>query len=144
MKCIKLTLIALLTSANLGSATLNGTDYLPFSEANLISLMNSIGIAHADIVLAQAKLETGNFTSKVFIENNNLFGMRLAKQRETTAIGEQYNHAMYGGWKQSVMDYKLWQDRYAHRCKSKKAYLRYLSKNYAEDKQYINKLKQML
>lgn len=115
-----------------------------FTEDKMIKLCIDIGIRHPDIVMAQAKLETGNFTSKIFRENNNLFGMKLAKQRETTAIGEQYNHAKYSNWIQSLKDYKLWQDKYAHRYKSKKAYLRYLSKNYAQDKQYIHKLKQML
>lgn len=106
--------------------------------------MDEVGIAYPDIVLAQAKIETGHFTSKIFRENHNLFGMKLPKQRETTAVGEQYNHARYTSWKQSVIDYKIWQDAVLTKVKSKRAYLKYLSENYAQDKKYIHKLKQML
>jgi uncharacterized FlgJ-related protein len=110
----------------------------------MLKIMNQIGIAYPDIVLAQARLETGNFTSKVFKENNNLFGMKLPRVRNTTAIGEQNSHADYASWRQSIADYKLWQDDVIVGIKSKRQYLSYLSKNYAEDKKYIHKLKQML
>ena len=74
MKCITLTLIALLISVRVGSATFKTEMAMPFSTANMLKIMNQIGIAYPDVVLAQARLETGNFTSKVFKENNNLFG----------------------------------------------------------------------
>lgn len=109
-----------------------------------MQLMEEIGVAHPDIAIAQARLETGNFTSKVFKENNNLFGMKLAKSRPTTAITDRNNHASYKDWVQSVLDYKLWQDNVVKKHRSRRAYLKYLAENYAEDKQYINKLKQML
>ena len=117
---------------------------MPFSATNMLKLMDEVGILYPDIVMAQARIETGHFTSKVFRENNNLFGMRLAKQRNTTAVGEQNNHASYTSWRQSVIDYKLWQDMVLTKVKSRRAYLKYLSENYAQDKKYIHKLKQML
>jgi len=106
--------------------------------------MNEVGIVYPDIVMAQAKIETGHFTSKVFRENHNLFGMKLPRQRSTTAIGEQYNHAEYTSWRQSVVDYKLWQDKVLTKVKGRRAYLRYLHKNYAENKQYVKLIKQMI
>ena len=126
-----------------------GSDYkrvneLPFSEYSALRIMDQIGIAYPDIVLAQAKLETGNFTSKIFKDNKNMFGMRLPRLRKTTAIGEQYSHAKYSSWLQSIVDYKIWQDAVVSKYKSRRAYLKYLSENYAEDKKYIHKLKQML
>jgi uncharacterized FlgJ-related protein len=144
MRCITLTLIALLISVRVGSATFQMGRSIPFSTANMLRLMNQIGIAYPDVVFAQARLETGNFTSKVFRENNNLFGMKLPRVRSTTAIGEQNNHASYIRWQHSVADYKLWQDEVIKKYRTKRAYLRYLSKHYAEDKKYIHKLKQML
>jgi uncharacterized FlgJ-related protein len=110
----------------------------------MLATMNEVGIAYPDIVMAQAKIETGHFTSKVFKENNNLFGMKLPRQRSTTAIGEQYNHAEYTSWRQSVIDYKLWQDEVLTKVKSRRAYLRYLHENYAENKQYVNLIKKMI
>ena len=129
---------------NVGGSESNYKPSLPFSEYNLLRVIKQIGIAYPDVVLAQARLETGNFTSKVFRENNNLFGMKLPRVRNTTAIGEQNSHADYASWRQSIADYKLWQDDVIAGIKSKRQYLSYLSKNYAEDKKYINKLKKML
>jgi uncharacterized FlgJ-related protein len=117
------------------------TQVISFSELNVYKQLVKIGIAYPDVVLAQAKIETGNFTSKIFIENNNLFGMKLPERRETTAIGKNRNHATYTDWIQSIKDYKLWQDKMIHRAPTKHAYLAYLKRNYAEDKNYINKIK---
>jgi len=144
MKWIQLTLIALLISTKVGSSTFIRRADLPFSISNMIATMNEVGIVYPDIVMAQAKIETGHFTSKVFKENHNLFGMKLPKQRSTTAIGEQYKHASYTSWRQSVIDYKLWQDRVLTKVKSKREYLKYLHKHYATNKQYVKLIKQMI
>jgi uncharacterized FlgJ-related protein len=117
------------------------TQVVSFSEQNVYRQLIKLGVAYPDVVLAQAKIETGNFTSKIFIENNNLFGMKLPERRETTAIGKNRNHATYTDWIQSIKDYKLWQDKMIHRAPTKHAYLAYLKRNYAEDKNYINKIK---
>ena len=84
-------------------------DIKPLSIENLKSEINKLGIVYPDIALAQAKWESTHFTSKIFQEGNNLFGMRLAYQRDTTAIGKHRNHAKYKNWQDSVKDYKLWQ-----------------------------------
>ena len=144
MKCITLTLIALFISLEVGSASFKRRAELPFSPSNMLITMTEMGIVYPDIVMAQARIETAHFTSKIFKENHNLFGMKLPKQRNTTAIGEQYNHAEYTSWRQSVIDYKLWQDRVLTKVKSKRAYLKYLHKNYATNKQYVTLIKKMI
>jgi uncharacterized FlgJ-related protein len=144
MKCITLTLIALSISLEIGNPSFTRRAEMPFSTTNMLKVMKEIGIVYPDIVMAQAKIETGHFTSKVFKENHNLFGMKLPKQRSTTAIGEQHNHAEYTSWRQSVVDYKLWQDRVLTKVKSKRAYLKYLHKNYATNKKYVTLIKQMI
>ena len=144
MKCITLTLIALFISLEVGSASFTRRAELPFSPSNMLTTMTEMGIVYPDIVMAQARIETAHFTSKIFKENHNLFGMKLPKQRSTTAIGEQYNHAEYTSWRQSVIDYKLWQDRVLTKVKSKRAYLKYLNKYYATDKKYVTLIKQMI
>lgn len=144
MKWIPLTLIAMCIATKVGSSTFNRRADLPFSPSNMIATMNEVGIAYPDIVMAQAKIETAHFTSKIFRENNNLFGMKLPRQRSTTAIGEQHNHAEYTSWRQSVIDYKLWQDKVLKKVKSRRAYLKYLHKNYAENKQYVKLIKKMI
>jgi hypothetical protein len=105
------------TAVNYFKSKINGNEpkstnkpQLPFTPENLKSEIQKQGIVHPDVALAQATWESGHFKSKVFQENNNLFGMKLAHQRDTTAIGENRRHAKYKTWQDSVKDYKLWQD----------------------------------
>lgn len=114
-----------------------------FSEKALFDYLVQLNIKHPHIVLAQSKLETGNFTSLVFKENNNLFGMKEAKVRVTTNMGTKNGHAVYDNWKNSVIDYALWQSSYLYHAKSEDVYYDYLSSNYAQDPNYIKKVKQI-
>jgi uncharacterized FlgJ-related protein len=113
---------------------------LRFTVDRFKQLLKDINIKHPDIVFAQARLETGNFTSKIFRNNNNLFGFKVALSRPTVCIGLQSNHAAYDSWQMSVIDYALWQSKHCARL-SRDQYIEYLRDNYAEDSNYINKLK---
>jgi hypothetical protein len=97
-------------------------------------------IENSDIVKAQIWLETGNFSSKFCRENNNLFGMKLAKKRPTTAIGKLDGMAYYPSWVLSIQDYKLWQT-YFYQGENYYDFLH--NRGYAEDPHYIRKLKQI-
>lgn len=99
-----------------------------FSEANLILYMHELCIKSPNIVLAQAKLETANFTSYLFITSNNLFGFRGWK-----------GYYKYKNWKYSVLAYKNWQDK---KYNGGDYYVFLKNINYAEDSLYIHKLKQ--
>lgn len=70
--------------------------------------------------------------------------MKLARSRNTTAIGEFSGHALYEDWRQSVMDYSLYQSTYLRKIRTEDQYLEYLSQHYAEDPNYVNKLKQKI
>lgn len=99
-----------------------------FSEANLNIVMSNLEIQHPDIVIAQAKLETGNFTSYLFKVSNNLFGFR------------NYNgYKKYKTWQASVEDYSNWQNK-KYKGGDYYEFLKWI--NYAEDSLYIYKLKQ--
>lgn len=117
-----------------------GFSDLPFSEENLMIVIEALGIRFKDVVVAQARLETGNFKSRSFRQGNNLFGMKVAKSRLTTACGSIYGHAKYTHWTMSVVDYALFQSTFARKIRTKDKYLRYLQRNYAEDVNYISKL----
>ena len=92
------------------------------------------------IIFFQAVLETGSFTSVIFEENNNLFGMKLPRVRQTTAIDENRGHAVYNNWVDSVDDYILWYN-YVTRNRDYKDYLQFLVYiGYAEDPYYLKKL----
>ena len=99
-------------------------------------------VIEPQIVYKQAIIETGYFTSIMLWRNNNLFGMRLAKVRSTTAIGQIEYHAYYKHWYDSVKDYALWQQYYIERGYSVIEYMAFLQEiGYATDKNYISKLK---
>ena len=78
----------------------------PFEDEILTTLV-SLGVSPelAKIAVAQAKHETGNFTSDIFWENNNAFGMRHPKKRKTTSVGSNRGHAVYNSLADSIIDY---------------------------------------
>jgi len=115
-----------------------------FNEDKLIDKLKELNVNFPYIALAQAKLETGNYTSKIFRESNNLFGMKEAKSRITTAKGTQFNHAYYESWTESVYDFAFHQCRYLPNIKTEEQYFQYLGQNYAEDPNYINRLKNII
>jgi hypothetical protein len=101
-----------------------------FSEAKLIEFMDILEIEYPSIVLAQAKHETGNYTSNRFIKYNALFGFQTS---DTSII-------KYKSWKESVIAYKCWQMK---RLKPDENYYDFLVRvKYSQDSSYINKLKQ--
>ncbi len=115
-----------------------------FSEENLIEEISKLNFKYPYIVLAQAILETGKYESKIFKENNNLFGMKEARVRLNLAEGTQYGHAYYDNWKESVTDYALWYSTFAYKCKSEKQLYKLLNKQYAEANYYPQALKRII
>ena len=112
-----------------------------FTEEKLIDLLKELNVKFPYIVLAQAKLETGNFKSNVFKQNNNLFGMKEARVRVKTAKGTNLNHAYYDNWQESVYDYAFYQCRYMSRATTEAEYFAALDASYAEANYYSGTLK---
>ena len=115
-----------------------------FSQEALVEELKRLNIKFPHIVLAQAMIESGHFQSNIFMANNNLFGMKQARQRCTTAKGTNLNHAYYENWKESVMDYALFQSAYLRKLKTEAQYLKYLDRNYAEAQSYDKAIKNMI
>lgn len=115
-----------------------------FSEERLKQFILELNIRFPHIVLAQAKLESGYFKSKMFRTNNNFFGMKVARKRPTTNKGEQYGHAYFDSWKDCVVDYAFYQAAYLHDIRTEAQYFAYLGANYAEDPNYVAKLKKLI
>jgi uncharacterized FlgJ-related protein len=84
-----------------------------------------------NVALAQAKLETGYYKSKVCKENKNLFGIKYHKCKYIT--GDKNNHASYKTYKDNIKCY-------AH---IQKRYLKNIDGKYAEAPDYIATLKKM-
>lgn len=112
---------------------------------NMYELLRKCGAYYPEYIIAQYILESGRGTSRIAKQNNNLFGMKKAYQRNTCRIKERHNgvYAKYENWQLSVLDRVLWEvHAFKHHggVPSVKEYQDYLARNYAEDKQYIKKL----
>ena len=97
------------------------------TEENLKAELNKHKIPHANIVLAQAKLESGNFKSSLVHSHQNIFGLRK---------GNKYRK--YSHWTECVASYK---ELISSRYKGGNYYAFLKEIGYAEDKKYIEKLK---
>ena len=115
-----------------------------FTEEKLILKIKELNLPYPHITLAQAKLESGEFGSRIFKENHNLFGMKEARVRVNLAQGTQYGHAYYNNWEESVLDYAFWYSSYARKCKSEKELFHLLDQQYAEANQYVSSLKRII
>ena len=101
-------------------------------EEGIDEALQYYNIKHRTIVKAQAILETARFTSDLCIKNNNLFGLYDSKNKRYYS----YNH-----WWESIIAYKKTiQKRYEN---SRYYYMFLEDIEYAEDKEYINKLKEI-
>ena len=142
-----ITMINCGNSVEYNSEAINDTilvsDSIDFSKKELKKYIKHLNLKHPDIVYAQAVLETGNFKSKLFVNNNNLFGFKEPKVRSNTARGSVSGYAYYSSWRQSVIDYALYQSSYIRKL-NREDYFDYLDKNYAEDPNYSKKLKEII
>jgi uncharacterized FlgJ-related protein len=119
-------------------------EYNEFSEIKLTEKIRQLNFRYPHIILAQAKLESGHFKSTIFLENNNMFGMKEAKLRANLAKGTNRGHAYYETWQESVLDYALYYSSYLRSIKTEGEYFEYLRQNYAEDPTYVQRLKQII
>lgn len=103
-------------------------------------------VKFSHIVLAQAKLESNNFKSKLFQDNFNCFGMKIPASRYTFATNDAdfANYAKFANLEDCVKDYCSWQKSNAYNIHDEDAYFQLLSSIYAEDTDYVNKLKKLI
>jgi len=119
-------------------------DHNKFSEDRLIEYIQQLNFRFPHIILAQSKLESSYYKSTIFIENHNMFGMKEAKIRSNLAQGTHRGHAYYNEWKESVLDYALYYSTYLYELKTEEQYFDYLKQHYAEDPNYVSKLKSLI
>lgn len=100
------------------------------NDSLLLAALNYYKMQEPIIVLAQAKLETGDYRSYQCLVNNNLFGLFNNK----TGNYFKFNH-----WTESIEAYKKYIEY--KRCPNEN-YYDFLNRiGYAEDTAYVDKLK---
>ena len=100
-KSVLVCLFVCLFGTKVSHSELRHQGFIKFEQ--LERMVYEMNFPFPDIVIAQAKLETGHFKSEVFRMNNNLFGMRHPRQRVTLSKGSNLNHAVYDSWQHSLM-----------------------------------------
>lgn len=112
------------------SIIIKGSFYLLPPKEGLEEALEYYGVAFPEIVYAQAILETGHFTSSICKNKNNLFGLYDSTNKE---------YMKFDHWSQSVEAYK---DKIQNKYSPPTDYYQFLQDlGYAEDPEYINKLK---
>ena len=119
------------------------TNYDSITICMVEQLLKDNNMEHWEIVLAQIILESGRLTSNLSKSNNNLIGMKHPRQRPTTSLEERNGYAYYSDWRSCIFDYMIWQSRYAKKL-SVEEYYQKLGETYAEDTQYVNRLKEIV
>lgn len=107
-------------------------DYKRNKKELFLSMYKQIGIRFDSIVVTQNFLETGNFTSTIFKENKNMFGMKY--NQRGFAIGKNRGHAQYADYESAAKDYLAWQ---TIRIRD---YERYYGKKIVTDEDYYDLL----
>jgi hypothetical protein len=115
-----------------------------FSKEKLKLYILELNIKYPRIVLAQTILETGNYTSDIFRINNNLFGLKGATRRPSTSKELNDGYAYFKTWRESVVDYAFLQSSFIFKIHNENEYLEYLKQKYAEDPNYIIRLKAII
>lgn len=101
------------------------------NDTILYSLLLKHNVLHPEIVIAQAKLETGNYKSKLCRINNNLFGIRLKGK-----------YAKFSTYEESVLAYK---NKIQNRLRNNEDYYKFLKRiGYAKSANYTSKVRNMV
>lgn len=118
-------------------------EFTPCYKDSIANFLIELKVKYPHIVLSQSIIESGNYTSKIFLENNNPFGMKLSWNRATTALGIKNGYAYYSNLRDAIIDYAFMQSSYYRSAKTEEDYYLLLQKSYAEDKEYINKVRKI-
>ena len=102
-------------------------------KEGLLEALHYYNVKYPEIVYAQAILETANFTSNLCVKDNNLFGLYNSKNKE---------FYQFGHWVNSIIAYI---EYIQYKYNPQENYYDFLLRiGYAEDPEYINKVKNIV
>jgi hypothetical protein len=114
--------------------------YLDMRDINQLLIKHNIH--HRNIVRAQIMLETSYLSSELCKVNKNLVGMKHPKRRETMSVQSNLGHALYKSYSDCVKDISIYQRLFYIPGEDYFIFLQRIG--YAQDPQYIEKLKSLL
>ena len=144
-----LTLLHLQTTSNTSLSKPSANEVISIetvvlTKKTLIEFINMLPIQHKKILYQKIMLETGHLKSVRCLRDNNLIGMKCVKVRNTTQTGSHTSYGVYDDWRDSIIDYLLWQQHCIKKRLTEKEYYDYTCKVYSINKdKYINVLKQI-
>ena len=111
------------------------------NDSILYQFLVDNGAWYPEILLKQAKIESSNYTSNVFNNTCNLYGMKKVGKRQTTQLKSTYNgYGCYTNWCESVLDRMLWDIfMFGNNKPTKEEYLSAMN-IYAEAENYVELL----
>ena len=113
----------------------------PISEKILYKHLLLMRAPHPEIILAQAVEESGHFTNELYKFNHNFTSMKDSQSRITTTGRGKGKFKMYKDWQECVTDYIFWQFTFNTDKMTDQEYLQFIGKVYAEDTNYLSKIK---
>lgn len=116
----------------------------PISADILYHHLKTMRVPHADIITAQAVLESADFSSQLFQRQNNFLGMKIARQRISTTGQGKGEYKDYSSWQECIVDYIFWMNHHNAHKLNREEYLKLLGKIYAEDPEYISKVEKIV
>jgi hypothetical protein len=99
------------------------------NDSDILCELMREGSVLPSVALAQAKIESAHYKSKVCKENKNLFGIKY--HNCPFVKGQNLNHATYGTYKDNIKCY----------IHIQKHYLGKIDGHYAQAKSYVEKIK---
>lgn len=106
-------------------------DDIPLTDSAITAELVHLGCVLPNVALAQMKIETGHFKSKICKENRNIAGIKTSKSNYV--IGMKNSHCVYSTYRDCLKDYVRIQNRY----------LKNIDGKYAEAKDYIKIIKEI-
>lgn len=102
-------------------------------------LAKEIGIKFPDIYVAMVAIESGNLSSPIYTELNNLTCMEYTRGRPSLGKNTGKRFARFDDWKQSVYDFAIWQTYCSKSNISREDYFKLLDRVYCPSNLEENK-----
>ena len=103
----------------------------PCNAETVKAYIKTLNLRFPDIVYRQILLESNYFKSPICHDLNNLTCMEVAAIRPTLGQDVGHRFARFNNWKESIIDYALWQASFAKEVRNEEEYYELLDKVYS-------------